>query len=317
MTDKQFSIKRFDGVQDYARWNDMVGQCRQGSFLFNRRYMDYHAERFSDCSLVVMKGTRLIALFPASVENSTVISHGGLTYGGLLTTRRATSTDVEASLDVVNNYLASIGIKEVVYKPVPHIYHTMPAEEDLYYLWRNVKMELVARQISSTIDRDNQARFFEIRRRGIKRAMQAGITIECDNDFEGFWAILTQNLDNKYNTAPVHSLDEIKLLAERFPHNIKLYVARHEGRVVAGTVLYLTSMVAHAQYITASPEGKEIGALDALFETVIKTSLNSCRYFDFGISTEQHGLYLNESLIYQKEGFGARATLYDIYRYTL
>ena len=317
MTDKQFTIKRFDFVTDAARWNDMVSQSRQGSFLFDRRYMDYHSDRFKDLSLMVLKGDRLVGLFPASVEGNTVTSHGGLTYGGLLTTRRATSADVAASLDAMNNYLASIGISEVIYKPVPHIYHTVPAEDDLYHLWRTVDIKLIGRQISSTIDRDCRPRLFEIRRRGVKRALQAGVTIECSDDYGPFWEILSRNLGDKYNTTPVHSLDEISLLAERFPENIKLFVARHEGEVIAGVVIYLTSMVAHAQYITASPVGKEIGALDALFEYVVNSSLERHRYFDFGISTEQRGSYLNASLLYQKEGFGARATLYDLYRYTL
>jgi hypothetical protein len=36
-------------------------------------------------------------------------------------------------------------------------------------------------------------------------------------------------------------------------------------------------------------------------------------YFDFGISTEKDGYYLNNGLIQYKESFGARATVYDHY----
>ena len=36
-------------------------------------------------------------------------------------------------------------------------------------------------------------------------------------------------------------------------------------------------------------------------------------YFDFGVSTENGGGYLNEGLIFQKEGFGARSVVYDTY----
>ncbi len=38
------------------------------------------------------------------------------------------------------------------------------------------------------------------------------------------------------------------------------------------------------------------------------------RYFDFGISTEQDGSYLNNGLIAHKEGFDARAITYDTYK---
>jgi hypothetical protein len=35
------------------------------------------------------------------------------------------------------------------------------------------------------------------------------------------------------------------------------------------------------------------------------------RYFDFGISTEQEGRYLNRGMIENKEGFGGRAIVHD------
>ena len=41
------------------------------------------------------------------------------------------------------------------------------------------------------------------------------------------------------------------------------------------------------------------------------------RYFSFGISTEQAGQYLNEGLIAQKEGFGARTVVHDFYEWNL
>lgn len=266
---------------------------------------------------MVFKGKRLAALFPACIAGNTINSHAGLTYGGLLTPSRAIAGDVAGALDAVNNYLASQGVNEVIYKPVPAIYHTVPAMEDLYHLWRTVNPAFVGRQISSTIDRDCRPRVFDIRRQGVRRAAEAGVFIEQSTDFAPFWDVLSSNLAERYGACPVHSLDEIMLLTERFPKNIRLYAARLDGRVIAGVVVYYTPMVAHTQYISASPEGKALGALDLLFEKIIGPSLEECRYFDFGTSTEERGHYLNESLLYQKEGFGGRATLYDIYRYTL
>ena len=33
-------------------WNRFVAQSKNGTFLFDRRYMDYHADRFQDHSLM-------------------------------------------------------------------------------------------------------------------------------------------------------------------------------------------------------------------------------------------------------------------------
>ena len=65
-------------------------------------------------------------------------------------------------------------------------------------------------------------------------------------------------------------------------------------------------------YIAASEEGRDKGALDFLFYRLIQISQKEgFRYVDFGISTEQDGHYLNEGLLFQKEGFGGRGICYD------
>jgi len=87
-----------------------------------------------------------------------------------------------------------------------------------------------------------------------------------------------------------------------------------QGEMVAGILVYLTTHVIHSQYIAATPEGKASGAVDAIMHEILKQNY---RYFDFGISTEKGGQYLNEKLIFQKEGFGGRGICYDTYEYTL
>lgn len=62
---------------------------------------------------------------------------------------------------------------------------------------------------------------------------------------------------NTYQAHPVHTLQEMSRLKTSFPDNIKLYVAREEsGKMLGGTVLYISRKVVHTQYISASEEGK-------------------------------------------------------------
>ena len=71
--------------------------------------------------------------------------------------------------------------------------------------------------------------------------------------------------------------------------------------------------MAHVQYIASTDEGKELGAVDLLFLYLINNKFKNIRYFDLGTSVEQGGKYLNEGLLFQKEGFGGRAVVYDTY----
>ena len=105
------------------------------------------------------------------------------------------------------------------------------------------------------------------------------------------------------------------MLHQRFPKQIVLYQAVRDGMVLGGVVLYVTPQVVHAQYISASPEGKRLHAVDALYRRILFEDYGDHHFFDFGKSTEGDGTVLNESLIYQKEGFGARGVCYDWYEW--
>lgn len=293
-------------------WDTFIGNSKNGTFLFKRDYMDYHSDRFHDNSLMILAKDSIIAVLPAASSGQVFSSHAGLTYGGLVMSRKITAVEVLDIFSQVISYLKANGVSTFIYKPVPHIYHQMPSEEDLYALFR-CKATLTARGLSSTVLLSDRLKFRNIRKSGIRKALKNDVYVERTSDFSAFWKILESNLLVRHGTSPVHTLQEIGLLASRFPDEIKLYVAKKGHETLAGTVIYKTATVAHSQYIAASPEGRESGALDLIFDHLINDACSDSRYFDFGISTENDGWHLNESLEYQKEGFGARAVCYDRY----
>lgn len=303
--------------EDKELWNSFVSKARNATFLFDRNYMDYHDDRFDDNSFMFYHKGKLKAVLPANVAGDTLYSHQGLTYGGLLLDKKATVEDVLECFDSLNSWLRENGISKVVYKALPWIYQQYPSEEDLYALTWKCKAQLISRDISSSIVIDNKLKFAESRKSGIRKALSLNIEVGESNDVDGFWHVLEDNLGNRYNAKPVHTSSEMKLLMSRFPNNIRLYVAKMNGEIVGGTLIYVTPQVVHTQYISASVEGKKHGALDLLFDYIINKVYANCRYFDFGKSTEQGGAYLNEPLIFQKEGFGGRGVCYDWYQWEL
>ena len=303
--------------EDKELWNSFVSKARNATFLFDRNYMDYHADRFDDNSFMFYHKGKLKAVLPANVAGDTLYSHQGLTYGGLLLDKKVTVEDVLECFDSLNSWLRENGISKVVYKALPWIYQQYPSQEDLYALTWKCKAQLISRDIASTIVVDNKLKFAESRKSGIRKALSLNIEVGESNDVDGFWYVLEDNLGNRYNAKPVHTASEMKLLMSRFPNSIKLYVAKMNGEIVGGTLIYVTPQVVHTQYISASVEGKKHGALDLLFDYIINKVYANCRYFDFGKSTEQGGAYLNEPLIFQKEGFGGRGVCYDWYQWEL
>ena len=294
-------------------WDDFVAKSKNATFLFFRDYMDYHADRFQDHSLLIFNKKKLVALLPANIKDDTIYSHEGLTYGGLLISERTTVTETLELFEQICLYFKALNIKKLVYKCIPYIYSKHPAQEDLYVLFR-LKAQRIACHISSTIVQSNPIPFIESRKSGVRKAKQNEIVIEKCNQFDLFWEILSNNLRDKYDARPVHSLEEITLLRNKFPKNIEHYLVLTKDRVpLAGTVIYLFDQVAHTQYISSSINGRKTGALDLLFLHLVNDVYKNKTYFDFGTSTEQMGNYLNEGLIFQKKGFGGRGVAYETY----
>ncbi|MBR1395120.1 MAG: GNAT family N-acetyltransferase [Prevotella sp.] len=312
-----FEIVRYT-VAKADEWNRFVTASKNGTFLFDRRYMDYHQDRFRDHSLLFYCNGRLLAVLPAHADGDTLYSHRGLTYGGLLMSDQLTIAKTMTLFREMNDLLRAEGFRHVCYKAIPWIYHRLSAEEDLYALYHECKARIVARDYSTNIFLGANLRWERVRRRGIARAQRAGLQVEISDSYGDFWRVLADNLSTKYGVRPVHSLAEIELLHQRFPENIVLYQAVRDGEVLAGVVLYVCGRVVHAQYSSATPEGKQLGAIDLIYDRIMHHDYKDYPYFDFGRSTENaDGSGLNETLVFQKEGFGARGLCYDIYEWDL
>ncbi len=307
-----------------GEWDAFVQDSKNGTFLLERRFMDYHSDRYSDCSLMVYEDRELCALFPANwvEEEGTIYSHQGLTYGGLIMTSAVTQHQVLAMMQAIMKwYMDYLQARRMVYKPIPYIYSTCAAQEDLYALFR-AHARLVSRGVSSVVAMQNPLQMRKLRLRGARKAIDNGLYIDrmVEEDWatlQEFWVLLTEVLEEYHHVSPVHSFEEMQLLMSRFPQQIKLFLVRRERQVVAGCLVFVTRQVAHIQYIASGEQGRELGALDLLFRHLINERYKQMSYLDFGISTEQGGLWLNDGLIFQKEGFGARAVCYDTYELEL
>ena len=310
-------IIRYDATMA-AQWNELARLCRNSTFQHQRGYMDYHSDRFTDCSLIALHNGKPRALLPANVDGDTLWSHRGLTFGGWLVPLK--HFDVTIMIEVMDATVAWMkdnGLKRLVYKAVPHIYHRYPCEEDLYALFRH-HASLIETNISTTIDMSCPLPLDRGNKSGANAARKAGITVGPSEDWQQYWHLLSSLLDERYDTRPVHTLDEILLLQSRFPDDIRLYTATLDGELLAGVVMYLSAPVAHCQYIGASPRGKESKALTLLFDYLIQEGTRlGYRYFDFGISNEDHGRYLNEGLVQQKSRLGGRGIVYNTFEITL
>lgn len=296
-------------------WDEMIAHSRNGVFLFFRDYMEYHSDRFQDASLLFFDEHSLLAVLPANRNGDQLVSHGGLTFGGVISRHSLGASAMLELFDTLREWLRAQGVRSLLYKPVPHIYHRMPAEEDLYALFRS-GARLVRRDLSSTLDMVSRPPMQHGRQSQLKRGKRAFVVRES-RDFGAFMDLVSSGLTAKYNVAPTHTKEEIELLAARFPQNIRLHGAYRGEHLCAGVLVYENTNVDHVQYIAGEDDAKREGALECIFDDLLERRYATIRYFDWGISTEQAGRWLNLGLVQNKESYGARGVVYDLYELDL
>ena len=308
-------VAPYESTQKEA-WDRFVSEARNGVFLFLRDYMEYHADRFTDASVMFYEDDELAAVMPANRAGSEVVSHGGLTFGGVVSGRRMRAATMLAVFDALREQLRREGVSRLVYKRVPYIYHDGPADEDLYALFRH-DATVIRRDLSTAVLLSDRLPYTKGRRYGVSRSRKAELTVARSFEWEAFMLLEEQHLRERFGAAPVHTASEMIRLAERFPDHIKLFTAEREGRILAGVVIYESKHVAHTQYIATTAEGREHCALDAVIDQLLMEYDRNKRYFDFGTSNEQAGRFLNEGLIDNKESYGARGVAHEFFELTV
>lgn len=325
-----FSIHPYTPT-DRPAWDEFVRRSRNGVFLFERAYMDYHADRFEDASVIIRSGNgqgRIVAVLPAhrkrpadgkgsgdgaAAEGDICISHGGLTFGGLVMDAKLGGEHVPALMQQLAGWLKEQGFAALHYRATPHIYHRLPSEDDLYALHRlGARVSQVL--FSSTLDLERPSPASSQKNRALNIAARHGITV-APCTWADYWPLLASTLQRRHGVEPVHSLAEIGRLAASFPQLEVLggwgpADARGRRTLHAGIVLFHYDGVTHTQYLASAPEGFESRAQHAVLEQAIGDARRrGQRWFSFGTCTTEGGAVLNEGLVRHKEMFGARTTI--------
>lgn len=304
--------------RDAVRWDELVARAPMATFLHTRRFLAYHGDRFADCSLLIRNDRDdVLGLFPAALDPSDaqrVISHPGITFGGVLHAGDLAGDTMLETIACVQQHYRGRGMNALRYKAIPYTYQRRPANDDLYALFRLHAVRTRC-DLSCAIDLADRGQRTSRRKRSFAKALKAGVEVVDGAPYvDELWSVIAGNLERKLGEKPVHTVDEIKHLHALFPDNVTFVVARLHGRTVAGVVLFSTAMVSRTQYIASDETGYDVSALDAVMEhAILQAREGGRRYFDFGTSNRSDGQHLSASLYQFKLDFGGGGVVHEFY----
>lgn len=298
-----------------SQWEEFVSYSKNGTFHLSRNFIDYHGTKFIDHSLLAFDEDKLVGVLAMNESGKDVFAHQGLTYGGWVLSQNIRLDEFHELFKNFLNYLSTQGSETLHYKTIPFMYHQIPSQEDLHLM--NLAGAVCSGQhVNPVIIPSNVPKFQERRVRGMKKALKEGVRIETSENIDMYYSIV-EDLLKAYNSKPAHSREELLDLKNRFRIEIILHAAFVGNQMCAGILCFETPNCVRFQYIASTLEGKEKGALDLLFATLIQETYSKKNFIDFGTSTNDQGASLALGISQQKEGFGARTSVQPIYTLAL
>ena len=313
---KKYTVRLYN-KSDFESWNAFIDKAKNATFLFNRNFMEYHSDRFTDFSLVVEEENKWTAILPANVVENKVFSHQGLTYGGLVYDEKLDTEKVRLIWEVILEFLRNQQKINLIYKPILSFYTQNSSEEMTYFLYKN-NATVYRKDLNLAIDFTKNYSVSKSKMKHFRRVSELDLEIRQDQDFESFWnTVLIPRLAEKHQATPVHTLEEIKKLAIQFRENILQYNVYFEDEIIAGITLFHFGNGVKSQYGATTVLGEKMRALDYLFIYLIEDFKNKVAFFDMGTVTEDNELGYNSGLLKQKEELGCSVYIQDFYTLTL
>lgn len=310
-----YSIKSYHSELK-NHWDEFVVNSKSATFLFQRDFMDYHKDRFEDCSLMIYDREQLIAIFPANISDGVVHSHQGLTYGGLFLKEGFPINQLEEIFKLVLNFFKTQKIESVIVKSLPEFYSSK-SEEETDCFQKLQHCSVLKQNIVMAINYHQDFKINKTKIKRFKKLERNGFTIkEGRSEFNTFWdTILLKRLAEKHNSKPVHSLSEIEHLYSKFEDEIIQYNICQNEEVLAGITIFKKGNIVKSQYGMASVEGENLNALDMLFVFLIyKFRDEGMQYFSMGTVSNDSELGYSKGMLNQKQELGCSKYIQNIWK---
>ena len=313
-------IIKYQNSKHQQIWDDYVETSNNGTIFHLRKFLAYHQNRnFQDHSLMFYENNKIVALFTAAMIDNCLYSHPGASFGGLIY-NQLSFKDCKEIIALIIEYAKENKTSKITVIPPPFIYYQQYNETMEYCLY-NHSFEITEYYISSFVNLnvDPMELIHNRKKRYIKK-LNNQIEIKASEDLDAFYPIL---IDNKarHNVRPTHSKEELKILMQQFPEQIKLLLSYKNNEVIGGSLVFITnkdSCILFYNMINYDYQELQVASLQ-IYETLKWAYKNKIKFLDIGVSQlyKNDKIIPHDSLINFKEQFGSQAMIRKVMKLKL
>jgi Acetyltransferase (GNAT) domain len=301
---------------DEAAWAEFVADASNGTLFHDLRFLAYHpTDRFRFHHLVFKAKGKILALLPAGLAESggglVLSSPVGASIGGLVLPRGIRLERILGLVEALQDYVRGQGWNAVELTLPPSAYAT-GGDEGLSFalfargFWLQQKWLSHLLPLAETQAPRYERVFLQRQVTPVRAARKQGVTArECGvEELSPFLAVF-EDTYRRLEAKPAHSPAEIADLLQRLPDRVKIHLAQHEGRTIAGLlVLHLNTHVANTYYICTADGAMNLhGNLAAIADLMDTLGDRGYRWLDLGPSSS--GDHFNAGVTTFKEGMGS------------
>jgi len=313
-------IIKYDANKHKILWDSFVLKSNNGTIFHSRKFLSYHKERnFQDCSFLFQNKNNIEALFTGAIIDDVLYSHPGASFGGFIYNQLSFEFGSKI-VELLLEFAQQNNLKEIVIVPTPFIYYNQYNEVMEYCLYIN-GFSVIEYYMSSFVNLESNLldQLHNRKKRYIKK-MEGEIEIELSKDLDSFYPILVNN-KLKHKTKPTHTLEELKILMQQFPDEIKLLLSCQNNKIIGGALNFITnknSCILFYNMIDYEYQSLQVASLQ-IYASLKWAQENNLKFLDIGVSQLYEGdkIIPHESLINFKEQFGAKAMIRKVMKLNL
>jgi hypothetical protein len=277
-------------------WDNFVEiESENGTIFHLQKFLSYHPkERFKDCSVLVRNSKeKIIAVFPAALYKTFIVSHPGSTYGGIVIKKYLKLKEIKGIwkeiVEYYQNTYLNYGFKIILSE------NFFQSNDKLSIFFLNSGMNLDSKEISVVIDIPEFLKLKQLRK-STKTAIQSQRYLKIENieykiattldEKKEAYYILCKNLEEKYHKQPTHTFEELQKIELNLKNKIFYFIIKKHNKVVATYICFLLNKtVMHTFYIAKNESRgnyEDIGLICFICDFLNK---NDIKYLNFGISS--------------------------------